>query len=845
MKKKVSRLFRFALLFLIIFGFQAPQQENRVFDLLLSKLSIYAGKENPEKIHVHTDKEYYTRGETLWFKAYILNGITHRPSDKSKVVYVELLDENNYVVADRRIFVDDTSGAGDIDIGDNIKQGKYRLRAYTRYMLNKQKPLYFEKEIPIWAREFGLSDSSEEPEEAVKNGMSSLELTDSITPGSGRVQQIRFYPEGGDLVSGLLNKVGIKVTNGLGKGEAVSGVVTDDNGDFVTNFRSYESGLGSFSFIPKPDRTYFASIMAEGNEKKFSLPEASLNGYVLSVENNTDHLILKVKATSPNSLEGTLLLGHLRGELFYKHIGKPKEEDGYALMLPTSKLKDGVAHFTLFTSSGEPVCERLVFIDPSDNDALLDVKFDKNRYKKRDKVTLDLRLKDRDDNGLEGNLSMSIVKQAYPTADAVPVADIKSWLLLNSDLGDTVENPDYFFKDNSIVRKRQLDLLMLTHGWRRFVWKDFLQNGVNKALKYQPEKGIMVTGKTTELNNSFKSRVTNITLGFLGQESYYDTKVTDVSGRFSFGPFAFNDSISVVLDATTSSKKRKTDSKQVSIIVDSELPRLITKEKRISRWTQSALMQARHNFNNIFSEEFSYDPGVVQLEEAVITQKKKKIAEQIEEELNSLTPYGKPSNRIIRDSVLGHESLSLMDMLIMMPGVQIKGNFPGQTIKIRGGVHSIQVSPEPLILMDGVKIPTSVIQQMDSFSVLFIDLLVGADAAFFGVRGANGVIAIYTDRGSRYNFTQQRSPGITSFVMPGFYKTREFYAPDYSIPKPEHSKADYRHTLHWEPVIPVKDGKYDPISFYTDDSSGNYRVTVEGVTSDGRVIHKTDIFHVD
>ncbi|MEM7380394.1 MAG: hypothetical protein AAF361_04255 [Bacteroidota bacterium] len=845
MKHKFSRIFRFAILFLIILGFQAPYQENRVFDLLLSKLSIYANQENPEKIHLHTDKEFYTIGETIWFKAYILNGITHRPSNKSKVVYVELLDENDNVAANRRLFVDDTSGAGDIDISDDLKQGKYRLRAYTKYMLNKDKPLYFEKEIPIWVREFGIAKNDLTTDETINDGPSPLKMKDSEGQDPGLVHQIRFFPEGGNLISGLLNKVGIKVTDSIGKGKAISGVVTDDKGDFVTNFKSYEYGLGSFSFKPKPERTYFATVLADGIEKSFALPKASLKGYVLNVENNTDHLIIKVRTSSTNSLEGTLLLGHLRGDLFYKHMGKPDEKDGYSLMLPTAKLKDGVAHLTLFTSTGEPVCERLVFIDPPDNDALLDVGFDKNSYQKRDKVTLDLKLKDRENIGLQGNLSMSVVKQAFPGGDSAPITNMKSWLLLNSDLGDTVEDPNYFFRDNSIVTKRQLDLLMLTHGWRRFVWQDFLQHKVNKTLKYQPEKGLMVTGKTTELNNSYKSRVTNITLGFLGQEYYYDTKVTDVSGRFSFGPFAFNDSINVVLDATSLNKKRKADSKQVSIIVDSELPRLIAKEKRISRWTQSALQRSRHSFNNIFSEDFSYDPGVVQLDEAIITQKKKKISEQIEEELNSLTPYGKASNRIIRDSVLGHESLSLMDMLIMMPGVQIKGNFPGQTIKIRGGVHSIQVSPEPLILMDGVKIPISVIQQMDSFGVLFIDLLVGADAAFFGVRGANGVIAIYTDRGSRFNFTQKRSPGITSFVMPGFYKTREFFAPDYSVHKPEHSQADYRHTLHWEPVIPIKNGRYEPISFFTDDSSGNYLVTVEGVTTDGRVIHKTDVFRVD
>ncbi len=639
--------------------------------------------------------------------------------------------------------------------------------------------------------------------------------------------------------------MGIKITDQLGKGLLLSGKVTDENGIFITNFNSFDYGLGSFSFIPEASKTYYATFSINSFEKQFTIPQALSSGYVLSIKNNGDHLILEVMTNKPNGLQGTLLLGHLRGKLFYKRVGKSDDNEKYALKLPTASINEGVAQFTLFTSEGEPVCERLVFVDHPNNDALLNVNLNKNNFEQRDMVSVALQLKDKTENKLNGNFSMGVVKVANPGQKALAPSNIKSWLLLDSDLGATVEDPNYFFEDNSIAKKKLLDLLMLTHGWRRFVWADFLQTRVNKRPLYPPEKGLMITGKATALDKQGSSKNATITLGLLGQEPYYDTKTTAGNGQFSFGPFAFNDSINVVLDAIDSNKKGKARAKDISILVDAQLPELALEGREKSSWSRTSLREKEQYAEEAYPLEFNYGTDVVQLDEAIVTEKKKTTAEQITEELNSLTPYGKSSNRIIRDSVLGQETYSLMDMLIMAPGVQVKGNYPAQILKIRGGLHSIELSTEPLILIDNVAVPFQVIQQMDTFGVLFIDVLLGAEAAYYGVRGANGVIAIYTDRGKRFDFAQKRYPGITNFVMPGFYKTREFYAPDYAIKKPEHSKPDYRNTLHWEPLINMKNGTHKPITFFTDDSSGSYLLTIEGVTSDGRLVNETTFFQVD
>ena len=46
-----------------------------------------------EKVYLHLDNRSYFIGDTLWFKAYVVNATTLRLTDVSKVLYVELLND--------------------------------------------------------------------------------------------------------------------------------------------------------------------------------------------------------------------------------------------------------------------------------------------------------------------------------------------------------------------------------------------------------------------------------------------------------------------------------------------------------------------------------------------------------------------------------------------------------------------------------------------------------------------------------------------------------------------------------------------------------------------------------
>ncbi|MEO0528711.1 MAG: TonB-dependent receptor plug domain-containing protein, partial [Bacteroidota bacterium] len=287
---------------------------------------------------------------------------------------------------------------------------------------------------------------------------------------------------------------------------------------------------------------------------------------------------------------------------------------------------------------------------------------------------------------------------------------------------------------------------------------------------------------------------------------------------------------------------KKGKEKDIAIHVDAPELKVVPKGRQKTNSFQRTLTYVQEHMGVVDDGQFYTlvnDSTIIELDEVVVNENKKTRAEIVEEEINALTLHGKARNRMFIDSFPGNEQASVMDILRMFPSVSVEGRFPNQIVKVRGGLNSINLSTEPLYLLDGVQVPIDVIQGMNAFGVLFIDVLTGAEASFYGVRGANGVIAVYTDRGLRFSFEQKRYPGITNFTLQGFYKTREFHSPNYGLAKPKHKMPDYRTTLFWNPNIFMDAKSPTPISFYTGDRTGSFWVKIEGITKDGRPF-KTD-----
>ena len=89
-----------------------------------------------EKVYVHMDNRSYFIGDTIWFKAYVMNASTLHPTQVSGVLYVELLNDFGAEIDRKKLEIKNGMCNGEFVLNDNYRTGFYEIRAYTRNMLN-------------------------------------------------------------------------------------------------------------------------------------------------------------------------------------------------------------------------------------------------------------------------------------------------------------------------------------------------------------------------------------------------------------------------------------------------------------------------------------------------------------------------------------------------------------------------------------------------------------------------------------------------------------------------------------------------------------------------------------
>ena len=789
-----------------------------------------------EKVYLHTDKPHYTAGETIWFKAYLVEGQLHLPDASSNIVYVDLVDPNQNIIATRNIKIENGGGAGDFTLDADLPLGSYTLRGYTNYMRNFDDAYFFK-------RSFQLFDPYDE----------NLFLAEQPTNPSSELPNnfdVQFFPEGGDLINGLSSTIAVKAVGIQGGSIEVEGKILNQDDKQVALFKSLKFGMGFFSFTPQPGQSYSAEITNGSLTKVFKIPSALSQGYVLKVDSRKEGLLkIRVQTTIPDGLDEAFVIGQIRGNTFGILQGK-KGAEAFEGELNTTELPNGIAQFTLFNGQGQPVCERLVFINNEANEVNCLIETSKKEYAARSKVDLEVSISDLANTSLEGNLSLSVTDEASTFLPEFG-EDIRTYLLINSDLRGRIENPGYYFENHSAGRRVILDLLMMTQGWRRFNWNSILADSL-PTIKHPLEQGFALGGTITKLINNNKTVEADVFISVMGSEFIMDQVTTHEDGSFLFLGLGFQDTTNIILQANLhqeeNSKKKKKNKKQdrtanqigpggkrnVDILLIPPFPHRAGPEGTFhyplpKKEVLANFLEDQKRINVIDS---SYAQWSIDLDAIVVKARRKEVSPELK---IANARYREPDHRMILDSVSYASTATDIFQLIRgrYPGVRVQGAFPDEIITMRGVSGA---GAAALILLDGIPMDAETVATINPNDVAIIDVLKGASAAFYGSQGINGVVAIYTRQGSGFAEIDTPSPGIINMKHPGYYQAREFYAPAYDKKRPEHIKPDFRSTLYWDPTIEVsKNGKAN-VSFYTSDKASSYRIIVEGITLDGRPI---------
>ncbi len=457
-----------------------------------------------EKVYVHTDNTCYFVGDTLWYKAYVVRADNLMPTDMSRILYVELLTPDGILVERQNIIIaPDNYTCGQFVLQDSLYSGYYELRAYTRWMLNfnvrehdytqQETWLFYNKQMAadyyrIWdglySRVLPIYSKPEKPGDYDARRMYQRPKQRLQKPKKEELI-VTFFPEGGHLVEGLNSRVAFDVQDQLGQAVDIKGKLISA-GQTVKEIATLHMGRGFFSVTPN-GRKIHASFTWRGKNYTFDLPKVERSGVVVTVDGC--HASLQTHGLNDHSQVAVSIL--CRGKL--KHFAPVIVKEGVItdLELPLDSLTTGVNNLTVFDSDGQVMADRLFFVN-----------------NKRDtiakKIVLSTPITATTTFNPYDSIRVCLQTPAPNTTFSVAVRDtrtdeptyndgnVMTDLLLSSELRGFIARPAYYFEKDDEVHRRNLDLLMMVQGWRKYPWQE-LSDTVRK-MHYEPEKTLTVSG---------------------------------------------------------------------------------------------------------------------------------------------------------------------------------------------------------------------------------------------------------------------------------------------------------------------------------------------------------------
>lgn len=789
-------------------------------DSIVSQFNKYAATYPQEKAYLHLDKPYYTAGETIWLKAYLIEAATNVLDTASIPLNIELIDNLLGRVVEKKILkLEGGMAAADFELPDSLHSGYYRLRAYTNWMRNFDETLMFSKEFKVY------------------------KIGEEILPVKFSAQDIdfQFFPEGGQIVEGIDNKVAFKANDRAGNGLDINGVVVSDKGDTVMVFSSEHLGMGVFNFKAVPGETYTAKINYQNIfEKEVPFPAIEKEGFVMGVEAIADKHIMRLYVghnyNKPKGSGNIVVVGQSQGRICYV-ARTPANNKAMFVKIPKDKFPEGVAQFTVFDETGRPRCERLVYVYKEDY-INVSITPNKQAYQPREEVKLEIEAKDMDGQPVEGNFSV-VVSDGKQVLLPPHGENILTYLLLSSDVRGKVEQPDYYFSQTKPEVRRHIDILLLTQGWRRFKWEDILKPTLPEPV-FALEGGINITGEITRPNGKLFEKPVNITyMMWLNDDTrQIGSGEADVNGAFALYGLDFTGNSKLLVQAVVGKFNRNT-----KIFINRPQPpkllRNVLPFNPISFNETDLADYLRRTKENLAFEKLLKDRRERMLQEVTIKAKR-----QAEREDRVLYSHASNTLKITPDM---QGSGNVIDLLRgRIPGVQVMGSGMDPTVIVRG-ISSITGSSEPTFLLDGMIVDKMTLLNIPVFDVDKIDVLKGADAAIYGSRGGNGVISVLTKRGSPSD-SNGPPQGIEVAEINGYTVAKEFYSPNYTEARVEdfqaNARPDYRSTIYWAPKVKTNANGKASLYFFNTNAETTVDIRLEGMALVGMPVRAKSSYSV-
>lgn len=648
-----------------------------------------------------------------------------------------------------------------------------------------------------------------------------------LKPKSGN-NDIQFFPEGGDLIKGVPTQVAFKAVKPNGLGIDLTGTITDSDGNQITTFSSAHLGMGSFYLNTEGSKTYKANItFKDGTKKSIDLPKPAESGIVIqAVTSNPEVVSFKMVANETyfqqNQGKSLYIVAQSGGRVYYAAQSKLQTQVTSA-KVPTNKFPSGIIQMSLFSATGEPVSERMIFVLHK-NAMNLSLKTDLPAYKPRQKVRMTVAAKDSTQR-LTGTFSLSVTDQQKVPVDENTETTIVSSLLLTSDLKGFVEQPNYYFVKNDEKKRAELDILMLTQGYRRFSYKDVLANKF-PVTSFLPEQGITVTGTLRDRTGMPVKRGA-LRLTSPGRTLSSEALTTNM-GLFNFPNLVFEDGAELLINA-----KYNAAGSNMMIMVDNapfpeitSNPNLATEVVNIDSTLSNYLDNSKKQYSNLRT-----------LKEVKITGPT--IKKPSHADYTALTGLSMMADH----EISGDRLKDCNDLLTCLKTIAVGLTFDVDKFYVSRSYNQGDRTPVQVFIngnaVDLVSIGSVMPSDVESVEIFTQDQL----GLVFKNYQCNGVMVINTKKVAKSNITladlkkMMPQSNMLKLSPKGYTKVKEFYAPKYLTQTSSYTGNDLRSTIYWNPKIVTNAAGDTVVEFYNADGKGTYRAVIEGVDINGNVGH--------
>jgi len=872
---------------------------NDNFDVLLERMKEFNLKNPQEKVHLHLDKPYYAIGDNIWFKAYLLNSSSQEPSDISKLLYVELINEKDSVQQQLKLPVLGGISWGNFSLPDTLAEGNYRIRAYTQWMRNAGPEFFFDKTIKIgysWTNKvFTNTDYSYSKEDKGEKMAANISFKDKEgNPYTGK--EVRYEVildsksflkgkattnEKGEIALSILNnrpdlnkrgKIVATITlgedqkvtreipiiatsksidvqffpesgnliEGLPTKMAVKAVNSSGLGENITGVIVDQTGIEINRFETKHLGMGNFVINPQGGVRyiaKVKFADGSEKDFNLPIVQTTGYT-MAVTGTDKDKLTIKIMRSaDLTGPTKLRLVG---QHDGNVIFSPIVSMADQLATITIPKKELTEGILQLSLFSEENKPIAERLAF---IYNSEDRVKVQL----------------STEKQVYTKREKVDIQ-------LNSTFNGTpvqgmfsvsVTNNNAL-KPEPETESNILSNLLLTSDLIGYIEKPnyyFIEEGP-EVIKNMDN--LMLTQGWSRI--LWKNVINNTppiikfqpekSLGFSGTIVNYggkpvpNTKVTllsTASGFFTLDTLTdaqgkFNFDRLLFLDDPKFIIQARTAKGKTRLDVKMDVvPGQIVTKSKNTGDIEINVNEALSAYLKQSNNYFD-DQSKRGLLQKVLQLKEVKITQEKPKVKNSQNLNG--AGRA--DAVITAEQLSTCPQLSMC----LQGRVAGLIITNGKAYLTRNGGRIPMaIVLDGMPLQDADLDFINVPDIETIEVLKSiGNTAIYGTNGAGGVLVITTKRGVG-NFSAVPTPGLIVFNPKGYSVPKDFYSPKYDVPQPGNT-PDFRSTVYWGPQLLSDAAGKTNFTFFNTDEPGTYRVVLEGMDLMGHLARTVYTYEV-